>query len=171
MTSKTKPAFFKRALGWLLLIGITAAAFAVVAVPVWLIQPFAAQTENEVATSFWLKSWSPVLTVLAAVFGGATAIWLVLNSKRWWSRTFVILPLALIAFSVWFAQQNHFEWMFNPLANSAYAKTAETDFVADDDMVLAVANNNDSVAYPVRLMAYHHIVEDAIGGVPIAATY
>jgi len=27
------------------------------------------------------------------------------------------------------------------------------------------------VAYPVRLMAYHHVVPDVVGGVPIVATY
>ena len=61
--------------------------------------------------------------------------------------------------------------MFNPLANSAYAKASETDFVADDDMVLAVEVAGESVAYPVRLMAYHHLVGDTVGGVPIVATY
>jgi hypothetical protein len=27
------------------------------------------------------------------------------------------------------------------------------------------------VAYPVRQIAYHHLVEDSVGGVPIVATY
>ena len=61
--------------------------------------------------------------------------------------------------------------MFNPLANSAYTKVDQADFVGDDDMVMAVEINGESAAYPVRLMAYHHIVEDRVGGVPIAATY
>jgi hypothetical protein len=29
----------------------------------------------------------------------------------------------------------------------------------------------ESRAYPVRMMAYHHIVNDVVGGVPIVATY
>ena len=61
--------------------------------------------------------------------------------------------------------------MFNPLANSAYAKANDASFVGEEDMVLAVEHNGDAVAYPVRLMAYHHVVEDTVGGTPIVSTY
>src|SRR5712692_1826092 len=36
---------------------------------------------------------------------------------------------------------------------------------------LAVKINKEAVAYPVRLMAYHHVVQDVVGGTPICATY
>ena len=71
----------------------------------------------------------------------------------------------------WFARQNHFEWMFNPLPHSSYAKVTDASFVSDSDMVLAVTINGESAAYPVRLMAYHHVVQDQVGGTPIVATY
>jgi hypothetical protein len=61
--------------------------------------------------------------------------------------------------------------MFHPLANAGYAKVSEATFVGDSDMVLAVENNGEAVAYPVRLMAYHHLVQDTVGGTPIVATY
>ena len=61
--------------------------------------------------------------------------------------------------------------MFNPLAHSAYAKADDASFVGAEDMVLAVEHNGDAVAYPVRLMAYHHVVGDTVGGTPIVATY
>jgi hypothetical protein len=38
-------------------------------------------------------------------------------------------------------------------------------------MVIAVETIADSVAYPVREMAYHHLVMDTVGGVPVVATY
>jgi len=37
--------------------------------------------------------------------------------------------------------------------------------------VLCVTISGESVAYPVRLMAYHHLVGDTVGGTPIVATY
>jgi hypothetical protein len=37
--------------------------------------------------------------------------------------------------------------------------------------VLAVENHGEAVAYPIRLMAYHHVVHDRVGGTPIVATY
>ena len=83
------------------------------------------------------------------------------------------MPLLLIPVfaATWMARQNHFEWMFNPLPNPAYAKVSEANFVADTDMVMAVETNGESVAYPVRQMAYHHVVQDVVGGKPITATY
>lgn len=80
----------------------------------------------------------------------------------------LLAPLALVT---WFARQNHFEWMFNPLPNAAYAKVSEVNFVNDGDMVLAVEINGEAVAYPVRQMGYHHVINDVVGGKPITATY
>jgi hypothetical protein len=80
----------------------------------------------------------------------------------------VVLPLFG---ATWLARQNHFEWMFHPLPNPAYARSAEAGFVADADMVMAIEKNDEIVAYPIRLMAYHHVVQDVVGGTPIVATY
>ena len=160
---------YKRA--WLLLLATVLAAFVVVAIPVWLIQPFAAQTESNLQISFLLKSWSPILTLLAVLISIALSIFIWQTSKRWLIKAFLIVPLFFVLVLAWFARQNHFEWMFNPLAQSAFARAGEVDFVADDDMVLAVKINGEAVAYPVRQMAYHHIVQDVVGGMPITATY
>lgn len=158
-------------MAWFLLLTVVLAVFAIIAIPVWLIQPFAPQTQGNLSVSFLLKSWSPILTVFAALVAVALSVFIFLKSKRWFGKASLIFPLFIVVVCAWFARQNHFEWMFNPLENSAYAKTSETDFVADDDMVLAVKINNESVAYPVRQMAYHHVVQDVVGGQPITATY
>lgn len=156
---------------WLMLLFIVVSVAAMVFIPVWLIQPFAAQTEENVKISFLLRSWSPVSTLIAAVVSIGLAVFIWINSKRWFGKAFLLVPLFLVFVFAWFARQNHFEWMFNPLAQANYAKVSETNFVADDDMVMAVKINGESVAYPVRQMAYHHIVQDVVGGMPITATY
>jgi len=69
------------------------------------------------------------------------------------------------------ARQNHFEWMFQPNKNIAYEIPGAVNFINDNDMVLAVQHNGEAAAYPVRLMAYHHLVQDTVGGTPIVATY
>ena len=43
--------------------------------------------------------------------------------------------------------------------------------VATNDRVMTVEVGNESVAYPIRLMAYHHLVQDTVGGTPLVATY
>jgi hypothetical protein len=40
-----------------------------------------------------------------------------------------------------------------------------------DDMVLVVRQGSESRAYPVRMMAYHHLVNDTLGGSPVLPTY
>jgi hypothetical protein len=61
--------------------------------------------------------------------------------------------------------------MFNPLPNPAYAKLADATFVKDDERVMAVTLGEESVAYPITLMAYHHVLGDTVGGTPIVCTY
>ena len=156
---------------WVFLLATAAAIFAVMVIPVWLIQPFAPQTERALEISYFLKTWSPLFTRTAVFISAALIIYISFNSKHWYGRAFTLLPFAVVLVCLWFAGQNHFEWMFNPLANTAFVSTSETDFVADDDMVMAVKIGGEAVAYPIRQMAYHHIVQDVVGGKPITATY
>jgi len=158
-------------LGWLALLVVVIAALAVIAAPVLIIQPFKPQTSSGLAVSYALRSWSPLLTVTALVISLALGLWLWRGSRRWFAKTVLVILLLPVIAAAWFARQNHFEWMFNPLAQSAYAKADDASFVGAEDMVLAVEHNGDAVAYPVRLMAYHHVVGDTVGGTPIVATY
>ena len=44
-------------------------------------------------------------------------------------------------------------------------------FVDPNDLVLAVSADGDAAAYPIRQMAYHHLVNDRIGRTPAVVTY
>ena len=156
---------------WLILLLITVLTFAIVFTPVWFIKPFSAQTERQIEISYFLKSWSPILTIIFSLAAILLAVFIFRNAARWYKTIPLALPLLLIFALTWFARQNHFEWMFNPLGNANFARISETDFVKDDEMVLAVSINGDAVAFPVRQMAYHHIAQDVVGGTPITATY
>jgi Protein of unknown function (DUF3179) len=155
---------------WLSLLLIVAATVAMVAIPVFVIMPFKAQTAAGVEWSYRLRSWSPLATVVATILFLALCVKL-WRGARWWSRVAMPALLAPLLAVTWFARQNHFEWMFNPLPNADYARAGEAGFVADSDMVMAIELNGDAVAYPVRQMAYHHVVNDVVGGKPITATY
>ena len=169
-TGKSSP-FLSRKAAWLSLLLLTLTALAIVAAPVWIIYPFKPQSARGVEVSFLLRRWSPLVTVffLALSVLLATVLWR--GSRRWWKRALLVIVLIPLLAATWFARQNHFEWMFNPLANAAYAKTTEATFVDDADVVLAIESNGEAAAYPVRLMAYHHLVQDVVGGTPIVATY
>ena len=156
---------------WLLLILLGVAALAIVLVPAWLIQPFRPQTARGVELSYWLKTWAPMLTALAAVVALALAfpLW---HACRGVPRKIALLALLIPIFAaVWFARENHFEWMFNPLPNARYARVGEANFISNKDMVMAINLGGEAVAYPIGQMAYHHVVNDVVGGKPITATY
>jgi hypothetical protein len=170
MKETSNTSFINRKAAWFILLLIVLVALAVVVAPVWIIQPFKPQTSRGLEVSFALRHWSPLVTVIALILA-LLLVGMLARGSRWWSKAILVLILLPLLASTWFARQNHFEWMFNPLANTAYAKASEAAFVVDSDMVLAVENIGEAVAYPVRLMAYHHLVQDTVGGTPIVATY
>jgi hypothetical protein len=170
MATGTADHSINRKWGWLLLLLIVVAALAVVVAPVWLIMPFKPQTARGVQVSYIFKRWSPTVTIFALAIAVILAAWL-WRGARWWKRAFLLLVFIPLLAVTWFARQNHFEWMFNPLANATYAKADAAGFVEDGDIVMAVESNGEAAAYPVRLMAYHHVVQDTVGGTPIVATY
>jgi uncharacterized BrkB/YihY/UPF0761 family membrane protein len=171
MTTNQNSSSFSRKGAWAALVIVALAAIAVVLVPVWLIMPFKPQTQRGLEISYALRRWSPLVTVAALVLALALVVWLWRGSRRWWRKALLIAVVVPLLAATWFARQNHFEWMFKPLPDDAYARASEVTFVADTDMVLAVESKNDAVAYPVRLMAYHHLVQDEVGGTAVVATY
>jgi hypothetical protein len=155
---------------WLTLFLLAVVVLVIVLTPVFLIMPFKAQTTRTLEISYLMRRWSPWLTLVASVLALTLTVGLWLGG-RWWSRIVLLILLVPTLGATWLARQNHFEWMFNPLPNPAYVKTADAKFVNDDDRVLAVTIGGESVAYPVRLMGYHHLVGDTVGGTPLVATY
>jgi hypothetical protein len=158
-----------RRLLWFLLLIVAMLALAVVFIPAWVIQPFRPQSPRGLEVSYALKRVSPFITIAALLACIAMMIKLWRGAR--WSRIVLILLLIPPAVSAWFAQQNHFEWMFNPLPNAGYVRADAATFVADNDLVMAVARNGEAAAYPIRQLAYHHVVMDTVGRVPIVVTY
>jgi len=142
----------------------------VVMTPIWIIQPFKPQTQRGLEISYTLRRLSPLLTIVASASFVLLAVWL-WSGTRWFGKLIlIVLALPLFA-STWMSRQNHFEWIFHPHASIAYAPANAASLVGDNDMVLAVKNSGEAVAYPVRIMAYHHLVQDVVGGTPLVATY
>jgi len=143
----------------------------VVLVPAFLLKPFSPQTARAVTIAYYLREAAPLVSLACAllVIGGAVFAW---RGRGRWARVALVGSLLVAGGAAWLARQNHFEWIFNPLKNPAYASGAEAAaFVDPADMVIAVELRGDAVAYPVRQMAYHHLVNDQVGGVPIVSTY
>ena len=155
---------------WLVALLLAVACFLAVFTPAFLILPFKAQTPGRLELSYVLRRVSPIGVPLltAALLALSVRLW---RGARWWSRSFLVVLFSLSLLFSWFAWQNHFEWMFQPLPGPGFARAGSVDFVGDKEMVLAVTMSEDSAAYPIRQIAYHHVVQDTVGGVPLVVTY
>jgi hypothetical protein len=156
---------------WAALVGLTLVCLAIVMVPVFLIRPFSPQTPATMELAFALRRWSPLVTLASLVLGLFLLFRLWNPGRRILARSAAILTVIVLGVTTWAARQNHFEWMFAPLPGPGFVRASDAGFVEPRDMVLTVAQNGDPVAFPVRQLAYHHLVEDSVGGVPIVATY
>ena len=146
-------------------------AIAIVFIPVFLIQPFKPQTTSQIELSYALRRWSPLLTVLITIVAALIAALMWRGARAWWRKAALAAFVLIAAGTIWASRQNHFEWMFNPLPDPRFSVASEASFLAADDIVMGIEIDGEGVAYPVRQLAYHHIVQDTVGRTPIAATY
>jgi hypothetical protein len=65
---------------------------------------------------------------------------------------------------------NYFEWMFHPV-DAPQFESASSSKLDKGEMILALRYGSDARAYPIREMAYHHVLNDVVAGVPVAVTY
>jgi hypothetical protein len=157
-----------RGLGWVLAL-VALLSLALFMVPAFVIRPFRYQSPGALALAITVKRIAPALT--AAALAGA----LVLSVRLWsgaskWRRTGIAAALLLSTASAVMVRQNYFEWMFHPIKAAGFISAGEAR-LPDKEMVMAVRIGPEARAYPIAQMAYHHILNDTVAGVPIAVTY
>lgn len=57
------------------------------------------------------------------------------------------------------------------LDNPRHIPASEADYLREDDLVFGVSINGDARAYPLRIMGWHEMFNEVIGGVPVALAY
>ena len=60
---------------------------------------------------------------------------------------------------------------FVPLDNPMFLAAHETEYFGDEELVLGVEFAGEARAYPVRMLRYHHVVNDTVRGEPLLVTY
>ena len=153
------------------LIGLTLLSLVVVLIPVILIRPFTAQTFHDLEMAYVFRRHGPWLTLLFAALGFLVSVTLARRLHSKWARGFILAAVALQIGLAVLSRQNHFEWIFHGLKEPAYTDVKHSNHIHDTDMVLAVHLNGDAKAFPVSLMAYHHVVNTTVGREPIVVTY
>ena len=58
-----------------------------------------------------------------------------------------------------------------PIDNPKFADAAAVDWLDEQEPVLSLTVAGETRAYPLQVMTWHEIVNDTVGGVPVAVTY
>ncbi len=145
-------------------------ACAAIAVPLYVIRPFRAQGATELALALSVRRWGPWLAPLCAVASVPAAVWAWRLARRRTGRAWAAGLCALTFLFAGLVQVNIYEIMFHPVEGLYFVPAGQSK-VSGDDMVLAISIAGQSRAYPIRTIGYHHIVNDWVGGVAVAATY
>ena len=58
-----------------------------------------------------------------------------------------------------------------PLRNPKMINAAEATYLKDTDVVFGIEINGDIRAYPKRILAWHELFTDVVGGIPVAGVY
>lgn len=154
-----------------LLVILTLGSFLLVFIPAYLIRPFVAQSSRSLTIAFALRSVSPVATLILALLGGCLVLNLWRDSRSTLRRAALALTVILLLGSALMSRQNHFEWMFQPMKAPEFVEISKAVHVGGSDIVLGVRLPGEVRAYPIRILAYHHLVNDVVAGQPIVVTY
>ncbi len=137
--------------------------------PAFIIRPFKYQSSTGLMSAIHVKQVAPAvsLIVAAGVLVLAVKMW---RESRWLARTGLVVALMLSVGTAVMARLNYFEWMFQPIRTAGFTSASDTQ-LPDSEMVMALRVGSDARAYPIRQMAYHHVLNDTVGGEPIVVTY
>jgi Protein of unknown function (DUF3179) len=154
---------------WFLFAASALVGIAFFFVPAFIIRPFRHQTPSALALAMALRQRAPWPTLAAALLCllFALILWRAANG---WRKLILASVMALVAFSAIMSRLNYFEWMFHPVDTPQF-ESASASKLDKGEMILAVRYGSDARAYPIREMAYHHVLNDVIAGVPVAVTY
>jgi Protein of unknown function (DUF3179) len=153
----------------LLLASMAALAFSLY--PMYVIRPFREQKPIPLARALWVTLHDKA--ILFAVFLLLTVCaFFVWRKAGWIARWLLLVPatgIALLAAAA--AWVNPYEQlMFHGLGEPSYVSIGNAG-IDPKDMVIAVTLGGESRAYPIREMAYHHVVNDRLHQLPIVVTY
>lgn len=154
---------------WLAFAGMVCVTLALFLVPAFIIQPFRYESPRGLILAMTVRQQAPFLTLLTAGAAFLVALLLWRRISRW-KRGVLLVGLLFASAAAAMARADYFEWMFHPVTAAGF-DSASSSKVGSSDMVMAVNFNGDSRAYPIFEMAYHHVLNDVVGGVPIAVTY
>ena len=146
-----------------LLIALTILTVALILAPTIVALPPINQTAAMLAAAHLAQTLAPVVSLLLAAIA-AIVLW----RRRTWS-TGVLFAVALICVTL--SRVNLLERVFAPARDAQVAAIGDFHDIRDTDMIIGVVIGSQSRAYPVRYLAYHHMLNDQLGSTALLPTY
>ena len=131
--------------------------------PLLVALPPVRQTPGMLAAAHTAKALAPWLSVALTAFAAIRLRPDITVGK--------IAALLVAILFVVLSRINLMEYVFAGASGAATAAVGEFHDVQDSDMVLGVVVEGRSRAYPVRYMAYHHMLNDRLGATALLPTY
>ena len=154
----------------LVLLACLVASVLLVVYPIYVIRPFRAQGARELAIALVVMRFRPAATIIAALAALAALVfhWRVQPGK--WRRSFAVAGAALVCVFAALARVNIYEMMFHPDDRPLFGAASQTKLDADEK-VIAIKVAGTARAYPIRIISYHHVINDVLDKVAVVATY
>jgi len=125
--------------------------------------PLLSQTHAMLAFAHAAGKIAPRLSIAVAALA-AIRLWLERSWRAW-------ALLGVTAVCAWLSRVNLFEFLFAPARGAQVVAASQFHDIRDSDMVIGVSIGPESRAYPVRYLAYHHMLNDQLGATAIVPTY
>ena len=132
--------------------------------PLFVNNPLHLQGVNELRVALALAR---VQSRIEWITGIAGLLALLLLPRRTWPAWWMA---GLLAMCTALAHVDVYSLIFHHMDRPEF-DAASRSALAGKEKVLAIRVGSTARAYPVRILAYHHVVNDVAGGVPLAATW
>jgi hypothetical protein len=139
-------------------------------VPMYVIRPFRHQGARELAVALFVRQIGPGLSAVCVLVALTLLVVSWRGMRGWFMRLALSAAFVLTIAGAYLSRVNVYELMFHHLDEPQFTAAGDAH-IDKDDMVIAVRLNGESRAYPIREMAYHHVVNDTVGREPIVSTY
>lgn len=135
---------------------------------VYFIMPLpGSQQMNSIDIAYFIYTWRWIFRL---IFGSVLifSFYKTWSSPRKWIRIVMLIPVAAVCYLFNFVMMA--DKMFLQPQELILKSSAENEVPADR-IIIGIEHNGEAKAYPVEYLAYHHQIQDKIGGKEVIVTY
>jgi hypothetical protein len=155
---------------WICFLLCFLAAAAALVYPIYVIRPFRHQAPRELMMALAVWRYRPVVMALCGLTSLVALVSYWRQETRWLRRTGSAMGVVAMGAVIVLSRINVYEIMFHPIDRATFSRVDQSK-LDGDEKVIAVSVGSAARAYPIRIISYHHIVNDVLDGEPIVATY